>query len=76
MLCHVDGSGRFISDVADIVGSAAGQTLIGQEVLKGGSKAVIELLKSTGNLVKVEKIKHRFPYDWRTNEPVIVTWVI
>ena len=73
MLCHVDGAGKFTKDVASVVGTDAGKALVGQEVLKGGSVAIIELLKSTGCLIKVEKLKHRFPYDWRTNEPIIVT---
>ena len=34
------------------------------ELLKGGVK---------GGLIKVERYKHRYFYDWKTNEPVIVT---
>ena len=37
--------------------------------------AVIQLLEEIGVLVKLEKIKHRYPYDWKTNEPIIVTCV-
>jgi isoleucyl-tRNA synthetase len=73
MLCHVDESGRFSSDIADVVGSVATVALVGQEVLGAGSKAILEVLKDLGRLVKVERIKHRYPYDWKTNEPVIVT---
>lgn len=76
MLCHVDGAGKFTEEVIGIVGSNAG--LVGQEVLKGGSKAIIELLKTLPDkpLLKVEKIKHRYPYDWKTDEPIIVTLVL
>jgi isoleucyl-tRNA synthetase len=75
MLCHVDGAGKFTSEVAGVVGSVAKEALIGQEVLKGGSKAILQLLKEIGCLVNVEKIKHRYPYDWKTNEPVIMMLV-
>ncbi|KAG0707905.1 tRNA synthetases class I-domain-containing protein [Suillus ampliporus] len=73
IVCHVDDAGRFSPDVAHVVGEEAAQTLVGQEVLKGGSKAIVKLLESTGHLVKVQRIKHRYPYDWKTGEPIIVT---
>lgn len=73
IVCHVDGAGKFSPDVAHVVGEEAAQTLVGQEVLKGGSKAIVKLLESAGSLVTVQKIKHRYPYDWKTGEPIIVT---
>jgi isoleucyl-tRNA synthetase len=75
MICHVDGAGEFTAEIADVVGTEAGNKLIGKEVLKEGGKAVVELLKEMGGdvLFGVEKIKHRYPYDWKTDKPVIVT---
>lgn len=75
MICHVDGAGKFTSAIADVMGTEAAKELIGKEVLKAGGKAMIELLRAMGNnvLMGVEKIKHRYPYDWKTDEPVIVT---
>ena len=74
MVCHVDGVGAFSADVADIVGTKAAENLIGKPVLGEGSKAVVDILKTMqGVLVGVERIKHRYPYDWKTGEPVIVT---
>ncbi|KAF9239290.1 tRNA synthetases class I-domain-containing protein [Melanogaster broomeanus] len=74
MLCHVDGEGKFSQRVMDIVpGETEGEELVGLEVLKAGSKAVVKLLERSGALLAVEKIKHKYPYDWKTNEPVIVT---
>jgi isoleucyl-tRNA synthetase len=75
IVCHVDDAGKFSADVAHVVGEEAAQTLVGQEVLKGGCKAIVKLLESAGSLVKVQKIKHRYPYDWKTGEPIIVTLV-
>ncbi|KAH7882347.1 tRNA synthetases class I-domain-containing protein [Phlebopus sp. FC_14] len=77
MLCHVDGEGKFSERVTDVVGRSQEGTgvegLIGLDVLKAGSKAVVKLLEVTGSLLAIEKIKHKYPYDWKTNEPVIVT---
>ncbi|KAH7907567.1 tRNA synthetases class I-domain-containing protein [Hygrophoropsis aurantiaca] len=73
MLCHVDGNGYFADSVASIVGHDVAKSLVGQDVLKGGSKAIVQLLGQAGSLVKMQKIKHRYPYDWKTNEPIIVT---
>lgn len=74
MLCHVDGEGRFSERVTEVVSpELGGDALVSLAVLKGGSKAIVEILKGCGALLAVERIKHRYPYDWKTNEPVIVT---
>jgi isoleucyl-tRNA synthetase len=75
MICHVDGTGQFISGIVDVVGKESAEELVGKDVLKGGGKAVVEILRSMGEevLLGVKKIKHRYPYDWKTGEPVIVT---
>ncbi|KAG6331358.1 hypothetical protein ID866_7732 [Astraeus odoratus] len=81
MLCHVDGKGRFSDAVRDIIRTPAatineGGDFVGLRVLEEGSKAIVKLLGLTGSLIAVEKVRHRYPYDWRTEEPVIVTWVL
>lgn len=74
ILCHVDGEGKFSQSVMDVVSSqSGGEALVGLDVLKGGSKAIVKILERCGTLLAVERIKHRYPYDWKTNEPVIVT---
>jgi isoleucyl-tRNA synthetase len=40
--------------------------------MKGGNKAVIESLQNKGNLLFSEKIVHKYPYDWRSLEPIII----
>ncbi|KAJ7145346.1 tRNA synthetases class I-domain-containing protein [Mycena crocata] len=72
IICHVGGAGEFTSEVTDTVGEA-GKVLIGESVLDGGSRKVVEILKELGALVKIQRIKHRYPYDWRTNQPIIMT---
>ncbi|KAG2003298.1 isoleucyl-tRNA synthetase [Coprinopsis cinerea AmutBmut pab1-1] len=73
ILCHVGRAGEYISTVAEVVGEQAAGTLVGKPVLKDGGKAAVDLLREVGQLVKVKRIKHRYPYDWKTDEPVIVT---
>lgn len=73
MICHVGSAGEFIESVAEVVGQDAGKVLAGKSVLKDGSKAVADLLRDVGQLVKVKRIKHRYPYDWKTDEPIILT---
>ncbi|KAF9482680.1 isoleucyl-tRNA synthetase [Pholiota conissans] len=73
LICHVDAKGQFVADIADIVGAEFADRLAGKEVLGDGNKEMVALLKEIGCLVKIQRIKHRYPYDWRTKEPIIVT---
>ena len=71
LLCHVDGEGKFTDDIAEVVGDSAAKELVGQDIMKAGSRSVTKLLEAVGALVKVQRIRHRYPYDWKTGEPVI-----
>ncbi|KAI6099470.1 tRNA synthetases class I-domain-containing protein [Pisolithus croceorrhizus] len=74
LLCHVDRDGKFSGNVRDVMSGIEGSgDLVGLEVLKSGSKAIVALLERTGSLLSVERFRHRYPYDWKTDEPVIVT---
>lgn len=76
LICHVDGEGRYSRGIIDVVGSRLGERLVGLDVLVGGTNAVVEILREMqGVLMKEEKIKHRYPYDWKTDQPIIVTYV-
>ncbi|KAF7300647.1 hypothetical protein HMN09_00950200 [Mycena chlorophos] len=72
MICHVGSAGEFTKDVVQTVGDA-GSVLVGESVLDGGSRKIVELLKEVDALVKIQRIKHRYPYDWRTDQPIILT---
>lgn len=74
LLCHVDVTGKFTEEIADVVGHDAAKDLVGQDVLKSGGKAMVALLAKTGALRKIERIRHSYPYDWRTDEPIIVMY--
>ena len=71
LLCHVDGEGKFTEDIAEVVGSSAAKELVSQDIMKAGSRSMTKLLEASGALIKVQRIRHRYPYDWKTGEPVI-----
>lgn len=81
MLCHVGPLGTYTSAVKDVVGEEAGRRLVGKAVLSDGGKEIVKILEEMGEggngkvLVKRQRIKHRYPYDWKTKEPIIVTLV-
>jgi isoleucyl-tRNA synthetase len=59
-----------------VVGDDICLKLFEQPVLHGGTDAIIDALKDMdGVLLKEEKIKHKYPYDWKTDKPIIVTCV-
>lgn len=75
IICHVDSRGLLKPSIKDVLGPQAAELLAGKDVFSGGNRAMIELLQSLpGNdvLLKTEKFKHRYPYDWKTKKPVIV----
>ena len=62
--CPVDDSGRFDSTMP--------ARLVGKEVLTEGSNEVVHVLHELGMLLAEQRIKHRYPYDWKTKSPVII----
>ena len=71
IVCHVNGLGQFTEDVADVVGKEAASELVAKDVLGDGGRAIVALLTKIGALRKVQRFKHRYPYDWKTDKPVI-----
>lgn len=72
LVCHVNGLGQFSYDVADVVGSEAARRLVDKDVLDQGGREIVGLLTEVGALRKIQRFKHRYPYDWKTDKPVIV----
>ena len=62
--CFVDESGRYTS--------AAPRGLSGLRVLPDGADAVIKMLSAEGRVLHDAPLRHRYPYDWRAKQPVIV----
>lgn len=46
--------------------------LEGKPVLGEGTEAVLGLLEKTGSLLRRHVFTHKYPYDWRTKQPVII----
>jgi isoleucyl-tRNA synthetase len=54
------------------VDSAVQERLADKEVLKEGNKEVLRMLEERASVLRVDEYKHRYPYDWKTNKPVIL----
>jgi isoleucyl-tRNA synthetase len=63
ILSPVDGEGRFTNEAGEFAGLA---------VLTDGNTAVIKALGDRAALLKEEAYAHKYPYDWRTKQPVIL----
>ncbi|KAI1652670.1 isoleucyl-tRNA synthetase [Daldinia decipiens] len=65
----IDDQGRFTSDAfpdsPELLQSAP-------SVNEGGGRNVLDLLKPHGDVLRVERHQHKYPYDWRTKKPVII----
>jgi isoleucyl-tRNA synthetase len=61
----VDHEGKYTEGVEP-------KSLQGLAVLNEGNEAVIKLLEESGALLHQHDYKHKYPYDWRSKEPVIV----
>ncbi len=48
------------------------EALNGKPVLDQGTEAVLELFDSVGALIKRDVFVHKYPYDWRTKQPLII----
>ncbi len=59
----VDDKGCFIDGI---------DWLSGQQVFTTGNESVLELLSDHGCLIARHEYRHRYPYDWRSKQPVIV----
>nr|XP_054751612.1 isoleucine--tRNA ligase, cytoplasmic-like [Lytechinus pictus] len=61
VVCPVDASGRFTSEVTDFVG----------QYVKDADKNIIKKLKELGRLVDSSSCKHSYPFCWRSDTPLI-----
>ena len=61
MVCPVDASGKFTSEVTDFTG----------KFVKDADKEIIKLLKANKRLVNSSTVKHSYPFCWRSDTPLI-----
>lgn len=60
----VDDSGCFTKE--------AGPGLEGKMAFTEGNAAIIDLLEKGSALVIAQNYTHKYPYDWRTKQPVML----
>jgi isoleucyl-tRNA synthetase len=72
VVCPVDDTGRYNSEIVNLARNPDhGKRLTGQAVLGGGTDEILAVLNETGVLLADQRYKHRYPYDSRTNNPMI-----
>ncbi|MCJ1224759.1 isoleucine-tRNA ligase [Toensbergia leucococca] len=64
----VDNEGCF----TDLALPVEPELLTGKEVLHEGNEAVLRYMFSCGRVLKTHKYTHKYPYDWRSKQPIIV----
>lgn len=64
----IDDEGRFTS----LASPDHPGLLFGKEVLASGNKAVLEYMSERGSILGRHKYRHKYPYDWRSNQPVVL----
>lgn len=72
IICPVDEDGLYRSDDTGLISQKLMKRLQGKEVLSSGGKEVIDIMKEGGLLLAEMKIRHKYPYDWKSKKPVIV----
>ena len=65
----IDDDGKFTSDAYP---DSPDVLLYAPSVIEGGSKNVLAILESHGDVLRTKDYVHKYPYDWRTKRPVVV----
>lgn len=68
----VDADGQISNDFETVAAATGATRLIGKQVLKDAPEEILDILKEKGLLVAEAKLRHKYPYDWKTKQPVIV----
>lgn len=64
----LDDDGRFTA----LAAPKYPDRLLGKDVLTIGTEALLEILAENNILLGSQKYKHKYPYDWRSKQPVVV----
>ncbi|MBF2046694.1 MAG: isoleucine--tRNA ligase [Elainella sp. C42_A2020_010] len=76
VLSPVDDEGKFTAEAGPFAGLQTVDEVLSEKGktkfrLSSGNAAVIKALQDAKVLLKEEAYKHRYPYDWRTKQPVM-----
>lgn len=70
LVCPVDQNGRFTAEIPEYVG----------QFVKDADKAIIRRLKEQGSVMHQTTYRHRYPFCWRSDTPliykVVTTWFV
>lgn len=70
LVCPVDHGGKFTDEIREYKG----------EYVKDADKKIIKRLKEEGKVFRHEQIRHRYPFCWRSDTPLIykavTTWFV
>ncbi|KAI2471300.1 isoleucyl-tRNA synthetase [Annulohypoxylon bovei var. microspora] len=69
VVAPIDDNGIFTEDAFPDLPEAL---LSAPSVIEGGGKNVLSLLQVHCDVLWVEKHEHKYPYDWRTKQPVVI----
>lgn len=67
----IDDSGKFTEELLEWCSNPLARSLVGQSVQGEGTSSMIDLYTAEGLLLATEKIRHRYPYDWKSKKPII-----
>lgn len=73
-----DHDGSFSDDVEELLGRdlelnmPAGYSLRNMKVLGAGGKDLVHVLNKDGWILSEHPIQHTYPYDWRSNQPLVI----
>ncbi|KAI1502935.1 isoleucyl-tRNA synthetase [Biscogniauxia marginata] len=65
----IDDQGKFTKDAFP---DSPEVLLSAPSVNEGGGRAVLDLIRPDGDVLFVERYRHKYPYDWRAKQPVII----
>lgn len=78
----VNNEGRYSQDILQLDSTSEkeasrnnppiSQRLLGKNVLTEGAQEVMTILEERGALISAQTLRHKYPYDWRSKQPVIV----
>lgn len=75
----VDELGCYNNDLIELDSGLSGDEsqsvssrLVGKDVMTVGASEVITILKERSALVSMHTLRHKYPYDWRSKQPVLV----
>ncbi|MEM7175520.1 MAG: isoleucine--tRNA ligase [Chlamydiota bacterium] len=70
LVCPVDQNGKFTAEIPEYAG----------QFVKDADRAIIRRLKEMGRMFEAKQIRHRYPFCWRSDTPLIYkavrTWFV